>query len=317
MSDEVKRWEIHPMDWAKATIREKPDGFWVAAQDHDSIMARLAEELARLNALLTKLRADFVACDIENGRLAAELTAQLAEAKRCLDGGFDCASERMALQAQAARLKSEIDFLDGELKRLTAELDVCRKGYNSMNARIYGPGGECFELDRVTAELSETQLLTTRDDYAALERICNEMARDMDALRGELAEAKAESDKWERLCKAMCDELDAECGPDCDSYSHAENCAAISHVALFRKLKAQVSGLREALEQEREMYRRAKHPDPFKIGIVYTQRDGIRYLLPIVRQWNEYPDVALEVEWCAALAGPTRTADQTTEGQGK
>ena len=39
------------------------------------------------------------------------------------------------------------------------------------------------DFDRLTAELAETQLLTTRDDYAALERICNEMARDMDALR--------------------------------------------------------------------------------------------------------------------------------------
>ena len=42
------------------------------------------------------------------------------------------------------------------------------------------------QIERLTAELAETQLLTTRDDYAALERICNEMARDMDALRAAL-----------------------------------------------------------------------------------------------------------------------------------
>jgi hypothetical protein len=60
--------------------------------------------------------------------------------------------------------------------------------------------------------------------------------------------------------------------------------------------------LYEKLVEEREMHRRAQHPEPFHIGAVYTQRGGIRYMLPIVHQWNEYPDIALEVGWCEALA---------------
>lgn len=152
------------------------------------------------------------------------------------------------------------------------------------------------ECDALRVELAETQLLTTRDDYAALERICNEMARDMDALRAELAEGN-------RVIAETADVRNSWCAEYVKARDERD------------ALQAQVAGLREALEQEREMYRRAKHPDPFKIGIVYTQRDGIRYLLPIVRQWNEYPDVALEVGWCAALAGPTRTADQPSTEQ--
>jgi hypothetical protein len=68
------------------------------------------------------------------------------------------------------------------------------------------------------------------------------------------------------------------------------------------RLTAERAALYEKLVEEREMHRRAQHPEPFHIGAVYTQRGGIRYMLPIVHQWNEYPDIALEVGWCEALA---------------
>ena len=66
--------------------------------------------------------------------------------------------------------------------------------------------------------------------------------------------------------------------------------------------KAERDALYEKLVEEREMHRRAQHPEPFHIGAVYTERGGIRYMLPIVHQWNEYPDIALEVGWCEAPA---------------
>lgn len=62
-------------------------------------------------------------------------------------------------------------------------------------------------------------------------------------------------------------------------------------------LWAELEKARRALDEEREMARRLQYPEPFKIGSVYTKRDGITYLLPIVGQWHEYPDVAVEVGW--------------------
>ena len=66
------------------------------------------------NALLTKLRADFVACDIENGRLAAEL----AEAKR--EAGT------MGGDARIQTLLDEIQERAVHEKSLTAERDALR-----------------------------------------------------------------------------------------------------------------------------------------------------------------------------------------------
>ena len=38
-------------------------------------------------------------------------------------------------------------------KALT-ERDAARAGYSAMSRRIYGPGGECFELDKARAEIA-------------------------------------------------------------------------------------------------------------------------------------------------------------------
>jgi hypothetical protein len=61
--------------------------------------------------------------------------------------------------------------------------------------------------------------------------------------------------------------------------------------------------LRKALNDEREMARLRQYPEPFRVGAVYTQRGNVRYMLPIIHQWNEWPDIALEVGFIdAALA---------------
>ena len=42
-------------------------------------------------------------------------------------------------------------------KALT-ERDAARAGYAAMNTRIYGPGGECFELDKSRAERDKLKI---------------------------------------------------------------------------------------------------------------------------------------------------------------
>ena len=42
-------------------------------------------------------------------------------------------------------------------KALT-ERDAARAGYSAMNTRIYGPGGECFELDKARAERDKLKI---------------------------------------------------------------------------------------------------------------------------------------------------------------
>jgi hypothetical protein len=71
----------------------------------------------------------------------------------------------------------------------------------------------------------------------------------------------------------------------------------------IERLRAQLAKAQSVIHNEREMARRRLYPDPFKICSVYTRRGGLTYMLPIVKQWHEYPDVAIEVGWCDALRG--------------
>jgi len=70
-------------------------------------------------------------------------------------------------------------------------------------------------------------------------------------------------------------------------------------------LRAENEALRHALEGEREMARRREYPEPFRVKAVYATRDDVRYMLPIIHQWNEWPYIALEVGWIAAAKGKT------------
>ena len=77
-----------------------------------------------------------------------------------------------------------------------------------------------------------------------------------------------------------------------------ENAYCIAaQVQEIHELREEIAKLHEALRQEREYHRQKSYPEPFRIGAVYAQRDGIRYMLPIIGQWNEYPDIAIEVGW--------------------
>ena len=66
-------------------------------------------------------------------------------------------------------------------KALT-ERDAARAGYSAMNTRIYGPGGECYELDKARAE---------RDKLSdALQRNCVQYVAKQQALIAERDNAR-------------------------------------------------------------------------------------------------------------------------------
>lgn len=73
------------------------------------------------------------------------------------------------------------------------------------------------------------------------------------------------------------------------------------HEAEVERLTKERDEARVALYEEREMSRRRQYPAPYRIGNVYTRRDGLIFLLPIVNQWAEYPDIAIEVGWSPVL----------------
>jgi hypothetical protein len=60
-------------------------------------------------------------------------------------------------------------------------------------------------------------------------------------------------------------------------------------------LKSQIEKLRKMLEEERELFRRSQHPEPYRIGNVYGIKGGVRYVLQIDHVWHEYPDMAIQV----------------------
>jgi len=76
------------------------------------------------------------------------------------------------------------------------------------------------------------------------------------------------------------------------------------------ELEKDAARLREGLNDELEMARHRQYPEPFRVGAVYTQRGNIPYMLPIIHQGNERPDIALEVGGCTDAA-LTRTPERS------
>ena len=53
-----------------------------------------------------------------------------------------------------AMAMAELRNVAAERDKALTERDAARAGYAAMNTRIYGPGGECFELDKARAEIA-------------------------------------------------------------------------------------------------------------------------------------------------------------------
>ena len=105
------------------------------------------------------------------GTSAAPVLSALPVTARNKDSAFNLA---MAM-AELASVAQQRD------KALT-ERDAARAGYSAMNTRIYGPGGECFELDKARAE---------RDKLSeALQRNCVQYVEKQQALIAERDNAR-------------------------------------------------------------------------------------------------------------------------------
>jgi chromosome segregation ATPase len=86
-----------------------------------------------------------------------------------------------------AMARSELRSVAAELDKALTERDASRAGYAAMNTRIYGPGGECHELDKARADIAEM-------DFALeMERINTSHARaERDTARQSLRAAEAD-----------------------------------------------------------------------------------------------------------------------------
>jgi flagellar biosynthesis chaperone FliJ len=79
-------------------------------------------------------------------------------------------------------------------KALT-ERDASRAGYSAMNTRIYGPGGECHELDKARADIA------FMDFALEMERINASHARaERDTARQSLRAAEQDVEELDTLC---------------------------------------------------------------------------------------------------------------------
>jgi len=93
--------------------------------------------------------------------------------------------------AMAERDRAVTSLKDAEAERDKAltERDAARAGYAAMNRRIYGQGGECFELDKARAERD-----TARQSLRAAEQEVADMEADYADLRTVNARLIAERD---------------------------------------------------------------------------------------------------------------------------
>ena len=102
-------------------------------------------------------------------------------------------------------------------KALT-ERDAARAGYSAMNTRIYGPGGECHELDKARAERDKLKierdsanwsLSRAKESLRAAEQEVAEMEADYSDLRtvnarlvADLAAATQRAENAEAILRA-------------------------------------------------------------------------------------------------------------------
>ena len=95
-------------------------------------------------------------------------------------------------------------------KALT-ERDAARAGYSAMNTRIYGPGGECHELDKARAERdsanwslsrAKESLRAAEADLAETESVNSDLRGINKRLVADLAAAMERADTAEAILRA-------------------------------------------------------------------------------------------------------------------
>ena len=95
---------------------------------------------------------------------------------------------------------AEIDRVTAERDKALTERDASRAGYAAMSRRIYGQGGECFELDKARAErdnarqslrAAEQEVAEMEADYADLRTVNARLVADLAAAMERLNHAES------------------------------------------------------------------------------------------------------------------------------
>jgi chromosome segregation ATPase len=76
-----------------------------------------------------------------------------------LDDAFATLRNLIADQTRdLAMAMAELRSVAQQRDKALTERDAARAGYSAMNTRIYGPGGECHELDKARAERDKLKI---------------------------------------------------------------------------------------------------------------------------------------------------------------
>ena len=113
---------------------------------------------------------------------------------------------------------AELGSVAQQRDKALTERDAARAGYSAMNTRIYGPGGECHELDKARAERDKLKierdsanwsLSRAKESLRAAEQEVAEMEADYSDLRtvnarlvADLAAATQRAENAEAILRA-------------------------------------------------------------------------------------------------------------------
>jgi chromosome segregation ATPase len=110
-----------------------------------------------------------------------------------------------------AMVVDELRSVAQQRDKALTERDAARAGYSAMNKRIYGKGGECFELDKARAERdsanwslsrAKESLRAAEADVEEIDTLCNDFRRANSRLSADLAAATQRADTAEAILRA-------------------------------------------------------------------------------------------------------------------
>ncbi len=116
---------------------------------------------------------------------------------------------------------AELDNVAAERDKALTERDASRAGYSAMNTRIYGPGGECHELDKARAAHAALKL-TESFAIAGWSKAVIERDDARQSLRAAEADA-AETDSVNSDLRTVNARLVADLAAAMERLNHAES----------------------------------------------------------------------------------------------
>jgi hypothetical protein len=120
-----------------------------------------------------------------------------------------------------AMARSELRSVASERDKALTERDASRAGYSAMNTRIYGPGGECHELDKARAAHAAIKI-TEAFAIAGWSKAVIERDNARQSLRAAEADA-AETDSVNSDLRTVNARLVADLAAAMERLNHAES----------------------------------------------------------------------------------------------